>query len=162
MKDNVLCVTDFSESSLHALSWANKFAGCTDAHLAVLFSYRLIQAGNVADIRSFKRKTEEDAKERFLAIQGFLDNGTKVSRSFITEIGFYSDNIESFIKKKPATIVVLSADLANEIHDHKGQTLIDFLKQLKVPLLIVPGTANPTLVSQTPAQSEVVAGSITI
>lgn len=162
MKDNILCVTDFSESSLHALSWANKFAGCTEAHLAVLFSYRLIQTGNVADISSFKRKTEEKAKEMFLAIQGSLDNGGNVSRSFITEIGFYSDNIESFVRKKPATIVVLSAELANEIYDHKGQTLVDFLKQLKVPLLIIPGTPNPKAASQTPVQSHVVTGSVPI
>ena len=62
----------------------------------------------------------------------------EVPTTFITEIGFFSDNIENFIRKNPMTLVVLSESMANTIYDHKGQSLIQFLKSLRVPLLIVP------------------------
>ncbi len=162
MKDHILCVIDFSESSLHSLSWANKIAGCTNAHLAVLFSYRLIPTGNVADIVSFRQKTEEEAKEKFLALLETLSNVRDVSRSFITEIGFYSDNIEKYIRKNPSTIVVLSAGMANEIYDHKGQTFFSFLKQLKAPMLIVPDTPEAGNASQFPTEEQTIAGKIPV
>lgn len=162
MKDHILCAIDFSESSVHSLRWANRIAECTDAHLAVLFSYRLIQTGKVADILSFKRKTEEESKLKFLALQETLNGGKEASRSFITEIGFFSDNIENFIRKNPSTLVVLSENLANGIYDHKGQTLITFLKQLKAPLLIVPNKPNEEPVSQLADDRHAIAGRIPI
>jgi hypothetical protein len=166
MKDHILCAIDFSESSVHSLRWASKIAICTEAHLAVLFSYRLIQTGKVADILSFKRKTEEEARQKFLALHGAISNGNDIgndaAQSFITEIGFYSDNIENFIRKNPSTLVVLSESMANEIYEHKGQTLVSFLKQLKVPLLIVPNSPSPEPVSQLAADRHAIAGNIPI
>ena len=138
MKDYIPCAIDFSESSLHTLQCANKIALGTGAQLNVLYSYRLIQTGKVADILSFKRKTEEECKDKFLALMENVPDGKKQPVSFITEIGFYSDNIDNFIRKNPSTIVVVSDALAQSIYDHKGVTLLQFLKGLKVPLLIVP------------------------
>ncbi len=141
MKDHILCAIDFSESSVNALRWANKIAGGTAADLAVLYSYRLIQTGKVADILSFQRKTEEEAKRSYLALSAGVKNGTAVPSSFITEIGFYSDNIEKFVRKNPSSVVVLSEKLAREIYDHKGQPLLSFLGTLQVPLFIVPSVS---------------------
>jgi len=138
MKDHILCAIDFSESSLHTLQSANKIAVGTSAQLDVLYSYRLIQTGKVADILSFKKKTEEECKSRFLELMESVADNKQQPVSFITEIGFYSDNIENFVRKNPSTIVVLSDALAHSIYDHKGFTLSQFLKGLKVPLLIVP------------------------
>ena len=162
MKDHILCAIDFSESSIHSLRWASKLTVCTGAHLAVLFSYRLIQTGKVSDLLSFKRKTEEDAKQKYLALRESVTDGNDAPQSFITEIGFYSDNIENFIRKNPSTMVVLSECMANEIYDHKGQTLISFLKQLKVPLLIVPNKPDSEPVSQLAADRHAIAGNMPI
>jgi hypothetical protein len=143
MKEQVLCAIDFSESSIQALRWANKLAAGTGASLAVQYSYRLIQQGDVPDVLSFKRKTEAESKVKFSEIEKTVFNGNGAQKSFITEIGFYSDNIENFIRKNPSTVVVLSEDLAESIYDHKGETLIDFLKGLHVPLLVVPNDGDP-------------------
>jgi hypothetical protein len=137
MKDHILCAIDFSESSVAALQWANKIAKGSNASLAVLYSYRLLQTGKLNDIVSFRRKTEEDSRKKFAEMEKIVFSGD-VPTSFITEIGFFSDNIENFIRKNPMTLVVLSESMANTIYDHKGQSLLHFLKTLQVPLLIVP------------------------
>jgi hypothetical protein len=137
MKDHILCAIDFSESSVAALQWANKLAKGSNAILDVLYSYRLIQTGKLNDIVSFKRKTEEESRRKFKEIEKIVFSGD-VSSTFITEIGFFSDNIENFIRKKPETMVVLSESMAKTIYDHKGQSLSQFLRVLRVPLVIVP------------------------
>jgi hypothetical protein len=138
MKNQILCAIDFSESSVQPLIWANKIALGMGAHLNILYSYRLIQAGNTADVLSFKRKTEEESKMKYAEIEKTAFNGTTAPKSFITEIGFFSDNIENFIRKNPSTVLVMSEPLAEFIYDHKNQTLMQFMKVLKVPLLVVP------------------------
>jgi nucleotide-binding universal stress UspA family protein len=148
MKDHILYAIDFSESSVRSLQWASKLANDMGAHLAVLFSYRLTQTGKLSELRAFKRKTEEEAKEKYLALCESLNIKENPAQSFITEIGFYSDNIENFVRKNPSTLVVLSETMANEIYDHTGQNLIQFLKQLNVPLLIVPGRQHPAPVPE--------------
>jgi nucleotide-binding universal stress UspA family protein len=159
MKDQILCAIDFSESSAPALQWAGKLAKASGANLAVLYSYRLLQTGKLNDIVSFRRKTEEDSRKKFVQMEKAVLNG-EVPSTFITEIGFYSDNIENFIRKNPMTLVVLSEVMANLIYDHKGQSLIHFLKALRVPLLIVPNIFEERGVGQ--AESEIPKGKIAI
>lgn len=142
MKDYILCAIDFSESSIHALRWAAKVASGANAHLAVVYSYRLIQTGKVSDVVSFKRKMEEESRSKFQELEETLLKDFAISRSFITEIGFYSDNIEKFIRKNPLTLLVLSESMAHAIYDHKNQSLLNFMKSIHVPLLIVPATAE--------------------
>jgi hypothetical protein len=137
MKDHILCAIDFSESSVPAIQWAFKVAKGSDTILAVMYSYRLLQTGKLNDIVSFKRKTEEDSRRKFAEMEKVVFAGD-VPVTFITEIGFFSDNIENFIRKNPQTMVVLSQSMANTIYDHKGQSLNHFLKALKVPVLIAP------------------------
>jgi nucleotide-binding universal stress UspA family protein len=137
MKDQILCAIDFSESSVQALKWANKIAKGANATLAVLYSYRLLQTGKLNDIVSFRRKTEEESKKKFAEIEKLVFS-PDVHTTFITEIGFYSDTIENFIRKNPMTVVVLSESMAYSVYDHKGQSLVHFLKSLRVPLVIVP------------------------
>jgi hypothetical protein len=137
MKDHILCAIDFSESSVAALQWASKIAKGSNSSLDVLYSYRLLQSGKLNDIVSFRKKTEEDARKKFTEMEKAVFP-YDVRATFITEIGFLSDNIENYTRKNPMTLVVLSEALANNIYDHKGQSLMHFLKSLQVPLLIVP------------------------
>ena len=162
MKDYILCAIDFSESSLHTLQCANKIAIGTGAQLTVLYSYRLIQTGKVADVLSFKRKTEEECKNKFLQLMENVTDGKKERVSFVIEIGFYSDNIVNFIRKNPSSIVVVSDSLAQSIYDHKGLTLLQFLKGLKVPLLIVPDFAQATASEAQLREHHVVLGKIAL
>ncbi len=137
MKDQILCAIEFTESSAAALQWAARLARTSKGNLSVLYSYRLLQSGKLNDIVSFRKKTEEEARKKFALMEKAVIDG-EVPATFIPEIGFYSDNIENFIRKNPMTLVVLSEFMANAIYDHKGQTLAHFLKALRVPLLIVP------------------------
>lgn len=159
MKDHILCAIDFSESSVNALRWARKLAVGSDATLAVLYSYRLLQTGKLNDIVSFRKKTEEDSRKKFADMQKLVF-GVEVPTSFITEIGFFSDNIENFIRKNPGTLAVLSEAMANSIYDHKGQSLHHFLKTLRVPLLIVPDEKENRTVTM--IENEVPKGKIAI
>jgi len=143
MKDQVLCAIDFSESSVQSIKWANKLALGTRAHLNILFSYRLIQADKTADVLSFKRKTEEEARIKYAEIEKTVLAESPTSRTFITEIGFFPDNIENFVRKNPSSIIVMSEALVELIHDHKNETLMHFLKGLDVPLLVVPDGKTP-------------------
>ena len=106
------------------------------------YSYRLIQQGDAPDVLSFKRKTEAESKVKFSEIEKIVFSENGAQKSFITEIGFYSDNIENFIRKNPSTVIVLSEELAESIYDHKGATLVDFLKGLHAPLLVVPNNCE--------------------
>jgi len=142
MKDSILCAIDFSESSVHALRWAAKLAAGSNADLTVLFSYRLIQTGKVNDILTFKRQTEEESKQRFNELEKKEFPLATTETKFITEIGFFSDNIEKFVRKNPLSLVVLSETLADSIRDHKGFSMLDFMKIIHVPLLIVPDTLD--------------------
>jgi hypothetical protein len=160
MKDHILCAIDFSESSMHALRWATKVAVGADGQLDVLYSYRLIQTGKVSDVLSFKRKTEEESKKKFGELERMFIKSADVRRNFITEIGFYSDNIEKFVRKNPLTVVVMSEFMAHSVYDHKGQSLLQFMKSIHVPLLVVPACAEkntPALADSPEASKDKVA-----
>lgn len=144
MKEHILCAVDFTESSLNVLRWANRIAAGMGADLSVLYSYRLIQTGKVADILSFKRKTEEEARRNYLELTAALKDTALVRASFITEIGFFSDNIEKFVRKNPSAVVVLGEQLARELYDHKAPPLLSFLNTVQVPLFIVPSSSPGT------------------
>lgn len=144
MKDHILCAVDFSESSMHALRWATKVAVGANAPLAIMYSYRLIQTGKVSDVLSFKKKTEEESKKKFQDLEKTILKDFRLPKSFITEIGFYSDNIENFTRKNPLSLVVMSEEMAHTVYEHKGQSLLTFMKSIHVPLLIVPPCAEKT------------------
>ncbi|MBL7856787.1 MAG: universal stress protein [Cyclobacteriaceae bacterium] len=138
MKDTILCAIDFSDASMNALKRAIQLAVCTNAHLSVLFSYRLIHTGQQDSVMVFKKKMEDEAIEKFKEIEKKLINGQDVSRGFITEIGFMSDNIERFVRKNPISMLVLSRSMCSNLNDHKGISLEEFIGSINVPLLIVP------------------------
>lgn len=138
MTDHILCAIDLSDSSINALRWAYKLAKRSNAQLAVLYSYRLLQTGSLAEIVAFRKNQEDESRKRFEEIDKLVRLDDDVKSSFITEIGFYSDTIRNFLRKKPSTLVVLSETMAYSIYDHKGETLLHFLQSLHVPMLIVP------------------------
>jgi hypothetical protein len=55
-----------------------------------------------------------------------------------SEIGFLSDRLEVYSEQKKIGLIVLSQDMAASINEHKGQSLQDFVRALKIPLLITP------------------------
>jgi nucleotide-binding universal stress UspA family protein len=155
MKDQILCAIDFSESSVQALRWAYRLAKSGKLPLVVLYSYRLLQTGKLNDIVSFRKKTEEESRQKFAEWEKTVLHAD-VPASFVTEIGFFSDTIENYIRKNTGVLVVLSESMAHSIYDHKGQSLLHFLKGLQVPLLIVPDKLSTHVVlDETPPKGKI-------
>ena len=137
MKDTVLCAIDFSEASGPVLKRAMKEAKRLKSHLTVLYSYRLLQSGKLGDIVSFRKQTEEDAVRKYKELEKKVINGEPLPHSFVTQIGFISDCIESYLQKNSVNTVVVSETLGEEIYNHKGLSLEDFQKSISARLLVV-------------------------
>jgi len=135
--ETILCAIDFSDSSIQVLKYAVWFAECSKTHLTVLFSYRLIHTGQKEGVVGFKRKMEEEAVQKFKELERkFIKQN--ISHGFIAEIGFLSDNIESYARKSPISLLVLSRSVYYSLNDHNGLSFDEFLNSAKVPLLVVP------------------------
>jgi hypothetical protein len=146
MKETILCAIDFNDSSNHALRWAIQMANCSKASLTVQYSYRLIP-GKSESVLGFRKKTEEEARQRYKEMITNVKDCNVTDSDFISEIGFYSDNIENFIRKNPVTMVIMSQTLCHTIYDHKGLSSNDFIKGLSVPIMVIPDVSQANFCS---------------
>jgi nucleotide-binding universal stress UspA family protein len=138
MKDTILCAIDFSESSVQSFQYAVRLASTTNAKLTILFSYRLIQTGQTEGVLGFKKKMENEAREKYQELEKKVINGKDLSHVFLTEIGFMADNLESYIRRNSIAMLVISHSIYLSLNDHKGPTFETFLNTVNVPLLVVP------------------------
>jgi nucleotide-binding universal stress UspA family protein len=137
-QNSILCVIDFSESSLKALKWTVKLASENNARVTVLFCYRLITPTDDRETLNLKRDMEEEASKKFDALQKDLVKNQVFSCDFVTEIGFYPYRIEIFLKEKPVGLIVMGNSIIDNFHDYKRMTFEQFLKNVKVPVVVVP------------------------
>jgi hypothetical protein len=136
----VLCAIDFSESSLHVMEVAFEMAARFETNVTVLYSYRLVQPPG-SEIAEYRKSMEAKARQGFEALVNQLEKNS-VACEFRSEIGFLSDRLEVYGHQNKIGVIVISKEMAASINEHKGQSLQDFVKCLKTPLLIVPNTAN--------------------
>lgn len=132
MITEILCTTDFSDSSNVALEWSINLARKLDAHLTVLYTYRLFKQNGEAVM--MKRIIEKEAAKNFGALENELLNGSGIDYDFKTEVGFVADRVGAHAKKKHISFLVMGKTMSTankEIFD-------DLVAQLKVPLVIVP------------------------
>ena len=139
----VLCALDFNEVSSTVLEVAMEMALLFKAHLTILFSYRLIDHQEMGNISELKSKIEGEARNRFNDLeQKVLTHHPGVSYEFRTEIGFLSDRIENFTRKNQVGMIVIGQQLAENINEHKGLSLHDFISGVKLPVVLVPEELN--------------------
>ncbi len=132
MINGILYTTDFSEPSKEALKWSIGLAKMINAHLTILYTYRLLkQNGKVIEM---KKNIEAEAQSSFRAMESELLIGSGIEYDFKTEVGFVADRVEDHLQKNNVSFLVISKFMTT---DNK-ETFDDLVKDLRMPLVIVP------------------------
>lgn len=113
-------------------------AQLTQAKVTVLFCYRLIAAVDEEETQDLKKNMEDEALKKFTEIEKKIINGHAVSYRFVTEVGFFSFRIEMFIRKSPVGLLVMGTSIVQNFDEYKSLSFEQFLKNSKVPVVIVP------------------------
>lgn len=143
----ILCVIDFSESSGKVLAVAAKIASACQAHLIVLFPYRLIHNGYRGDISSLKVKLETEALENFQSLRKTLTGYEHLSFEFAAEIGFTSDRIQAHVRDRNTELVIIGQQQNAATNDLKGFNLQELIAYSGLPFVIVPSEVPAEAVS---------------
>lgn len=130
----ILCAIDFSESSIHALRWAAEMAVLLEAHLTIVYPYRLIRAENGGEVVRMKRALEEEALRKFEPLRQDILAGVTISYDFLPEVGFISDRVRDHAQKKTLRFLVMGKMAG----DGNKEILSDVVNEMKVPVVIVP------------------------
>ena len=132
MTHGIVCVTDFTQPSKETVRWAIDLAKKLKIHLTILYTYRLFkQDGEAVPL---KRKMEADASVNFTELENLLLAGSGVDYDFKTEVGFVDDRIAEHIKLNKLSFLVMGKVMTIR----NKEAFEDLIKQLQVPLVIVP------------------------
>ena len=134
----ILCAIDFSESSLSAIHWTLETAQLTGAKVTVLFCYRLIPTADHKESLELKRNSEEAAKMKFNEIEKSLVHGRPLSCQFICQIGFFPFLIDMQLRNAAIGLLVMGKSIVQSFTDYKSLSFEQFLKDTKVPVVVVP------------------------
>ena len=130
---SILCTIDFASSSREAVQWAVQLATQLNAHITILYTYRLIQY-RPGEALQLKRDIESWASHQFMALEKELLEGKGVSYDFKVEIGFVADRVEDYAKKNPLNVLITNKNL----HNGGRESFDELIEQIRVPLLVVP------------------------
>ena len=139
----ILCVIDLTEASARVLETAGNIASGSNAHLLVLFPYRLTDFGYRGDMTALRQKLESEAREKFLALKQNVPVLHSISCEFQPEIGFIFDRIISNVKKSQVDMIVIGQLQTVAINDAKGISLQSLISSSTLPFVIVPEEKNP-------------------
>ena len=132
-----MCAIDFSPSSLNALHWALREGKLINAHVTILFCYRLIP-GHSSLLPDIKRSIEQEANQRFQKIETDLIKADSPAYEFITEVGFYSARIASVVESLSVCMVVMGNTIVDSFNDDHYPAFEEFLLKSIVPVIVVP------------------------
>jgi nucleotide-binding universal stress UspA family protein len=133
MTKPILCTIDFSEASRQALKWAVQFAKTQASHLTILYTYRLTK-NMTGEVVEWKKKKEEEAKQKFAAVENECLAMTGIVYEFKIEVGFMADRIEEHLKKYETSFLVIDKNMCSQSKD----TFDDLMEHVTVPMVIVP------------------------
>lgn len=129
----ILCTIDFSQSTRHSLEWAVSMANQLRAHLSILYTYRLIQPRS-GEIFNQKKIIEQEAKQKFEALEKEYLVGKGISYDFKIEVGFVSDRIEDHAKKNSVNFVVMD----KHVRANSNESFDELMEHIHVPMLLIP------------------------
>jgi hypothetical protein len=138
----ILCVIDLTEASARVLETAGNIASGSNAHLLVLFPYRLTDYEYRGDMTTLRQKLESEAREKFLTLKRNVPVLHSISYEFQPEIGFIFDRIISNVKKSQVDMIVIGQPQTLAINDVKGISLQSLISSSTLPFVIVPDTKN--------------------
>jgi len=133
MKQHILCLTDFSEASASAVIHATHLAEQLNAHLTVLYAYRLNQSTGKESMIEHKKLMDQAAQVKFRKIEEDVLTKAKISYDVKSEIGFLSDRVEDYAQKNNISYLVVAASA-----EYASENCSSLAESLRVPLLIVP------------------------
>ena len=133
MDKSILCTVDFSESSRDVLKYAVDLSKQLKNHITVLYTYRLL-SGHQGELGEMKKKIEENAKASFLILEKEILSGSGVSYDFIIEVGFVSNRVREYAKKKDVSFLVMG----KKMNSGNKESFDEIAENLQVPLVIVP------------------------
>lgn len=129
----ILCLIDLSESSRKAVDWSISLSKKLNAHLTVIFPYRL-DAERKDDAVQAKRNLEVKAASDFAKIEQELLKNANIHYDLRSEIGFAYDRIEEHARKKNILFAVLQKKMAFG----KKDFVEELVEKIQVPLVIIP------------------------
>lgn len=131
----ILCTIDFSQSTRHSLEWAVTMARQLRAHLSILYTYRLIQSrtGEIVVV-NLKKNIEQEARQKFEALEKQYLLGEGISYDFKIEVGFVSDRIEDRAKKNSLDFVVMDKSM----RANSNESFEELMEHIHVPMLVIP------------------------
>lgn len=144
----ILCVVDLSESSVKVVEVAARMVYANKTHLTILFPFRLISYAYKEDVSKLKRELEQEAREKFAAIQKQVEILSRISFEFQPEIGFAVDRINTYVRQNKVDMIVISQSQANSINEINGMGLQNLISNSRAPFTIVPAEINTEIVSQ--------------
>lgn len=130
----LLFVTDFSDSSVHAMHWAMPEAQKHNLHLAVLYPYRLDKVHRKENSIQSKKELEREATEKFELLAENLLKHSHVTYDFKAEVGFLRDRVSEYSRKHNVVLLVIGQRMINE------ESFAEMLDDLQVPLVIIPAS----------------------
>ena len=132
MTNGILCTIDFTDSSKETLKWSVKLCKKLKCHLTVLYTYRLFkQNGEAIPV---KKQMEEEAAKNFSLFEKELLAGKGITYDFKTEVGFIDDRIEEHARRNKLSFLVMDKEMSLR----NKESFDDLIKQLQIPLVIVP------------------------
>jgi len=133
MNNNIICATDFSESSKDALRWSISLASQLKSHLTILFTYRLLNAHG-GEITELKKNIEKNAAENFTRIEREFLAGKEISYDFKIEVGFISNRVRDHARKNATSLLVVGSGDSSAIRE----SIDELVETIQIPLVIVP------------------------
>lgn len=133
MAKTILCTINLPESSKPAVRWAVTMAQQLEAHLTILYTYRLIQSQS-GEVVLLKKRIEQEASKQFHDIEKELLIGKGITYDFRTEVGFVSDRIEDHAKKNNLNFLVIDKNVSA----NSKETFEEMMEHVQVPTLVIP------------------------
>lgn len=130
----ILCLIDFSEASRQALKWAATEAHKQDAHLTVLYPYRLTQLQGKDDLIKLRQGIDTEAIINFEKIAKETIGDAAIKYDFKPEIGFINDRVYAHSHRKEFAMLVISKRMAV----NNKENMMELIDLIKFPMVIVP------------------------
>jgi hypothetical protein len=132
--ESILCVIDFSKSSVETLKWAADMATRLNVSITILHPYRLNQPDKKEDMILVKKNIDRNAVENFKKIAENIFKDQHVSYDFHAEVGFVQDRVQEYVVSNNILFMVTSKRVA----DDNKESLHNLIAQVEVPLVLLP------------------------
>jgi hypothetical protein len=128
----ILCTLDFSDSSQNALRLGIMLAKQLNAHLTLLYTFRLIKMP-LNEAVGYKNKMELEAINNFSIVEKDYLKDSGLTYDFKSEVGFMAHRVEELIRKQHIDFLILDKKLPGN-----SETLDELISKVSIPMVLVP------------------------